>query len=104
MPQQVVSGAVAESRPTTATLPAPAPSPLRQGQPERRFVQLPFDAERSSALGYAAAMYRSPHPGLDAFAPGDDCALATFLAAFAAVLHRFTHQAMIACDIHRDQR
>jgi amino acid adenylation domain-containing protein len=82
----------------------PAPAPARQGQPERRFVQLPFDAERSSSLGYAAALYGNPKLELDAFAPDDDRALAVFLAAFAAVLHRFTHQAMIACDIHREQR
>lgn len=100
MPQQGISGEVADGRPALGAASASAP----QAPLQRRFVQLPFDAERSSTLGYAPALYRSPVLELDAFSPGDERALASFIAAFAAVLHRFTHQAMIACDVHRGRR
>jgi amino acid adenylation domain-containing protein len=61
---------------------------------ERRFVQLPFDVERSSSLGYAAAMYR--HPEVLA-----EMAVPSFIAAFVALLHRYTGQDKIACDVLR---
>ena len=99
MPQQVVSGEVAVSR----TASAPATAPARHAPPERRFVQLPFDAERSSNLGYAPGLDRGPDVRMDGLPPGDQRAGASFIGTFAAVLHRFTQQATISIDIHRQQ-
>ena len=95
MPQsQDVSGEVAEGRSSSAI--------STQARPERRFVQLPFDAERASTLGYVPAVYRSAALDTGRFRPGDAQGAAGFLAAFVAVLHRFTNQTLIACDVQLD--
>lgn len=75
-----------------------------EGATERRIVQLPFDAERASTTAYVPAQARGPDPALAGLTTQEECAVATFIGAFVALLHRFTHQATIACDVHRDRR
>jgi amino acid adenylation domain-containing protein len=67
-------------------------------------VQLPFDVVRASATGYAPALHRCPDTNVRAADGRDDAGVASFIAAWVGLLHRFTHQAVIACDVRRDGR
>lgn len=74
---------------------------MADGRGQGRLVQLPFDAERAATTGYAPVLARCAElPG----GPLGDEGVAGFLAAWVALLYRFTHQATIACDVHRGKR